>query len=209
MPQANPVGGLSLIVHILINIVCFLYIKILSIFRLSSNNPLSRFFEWLNSEKGETHARKYLSYVVLFSMIAFITLNIVLVSTTQYSLGRNDSIELFQYAKNSLSNIYQKRTPVETQNTTVMQTTYGNVDLGLVIDTSSVSSKIMSSTDTYLVEFMNDLGIADTSFENRARIAKDLNVVNNTEEYIGTLTQNKEIIARLKSGVITLLESYK
>ncbi|MFZ2523620.1 MAG: hypothetical protein WAW92_04515 [Minisyncoccia bacterium] len=209
MPQVNPIGGLSLIIHILINIVCFFYEKTLSVFGLSSNNPLSRFFGWLNGEKGETTARKYLSYVTLFSIITFITLNVAFVSTKQYSLRINESTELFSNVKNYILGTYvEKKTEINEGNTAV-EIQYGNTDLGHIIKTDSVATRIINASDTYLVDFMIEVGITDISFENRARIAKDLNVVNSYDEYIGTSKQNKEMIAKLKSGAIIMLENNK
>jgi hypothetical protein len=209
MPQTNPAGGLSLIIHIFINIVCYLYTKTLSVFGISNSNLVSKSFEWLNGETGETLTRKFLSYFILVTILGFFILNIAFISTRQYSLRIDDSNRIIGYIKNHLLGLtIDNKKPVVNENTAT-ETKFENTNLGQMINVNSIETKINSTTDTYLVDFMIDLGIVDISFENRARIAKDLGVVNNLEEYIGTPKQNKEIIARLKSGIITVLKNTK
>jgi hypothetical protein len=184
MPQTNPVGGLSLILHIVINIVIYSYKKIVKMFNLSNKNIVSRYFSFLVNKKGDTKIRRVLSYSIVALVSTTMSANLVFVT------ARLTNTDISYHAKKVEQSIQQY---VSNSNIEI------NENNETIQDTDAIEINEIS-----LVDFMRNSGIVDTSFDSRARLALKLGITNELESYKGTPKQNKSIMLKMNEGRMVL-----
>ncbi len=201
MQQISPIGGLSLIIHLTINLIIFIYLGILRILKIPGANFISNYFKKLTNKEGDTFTRKALSYSLILVMFILISSNFIFITTnsigfnpTRIALGE----KLDFISKKNIETVSQ--TPsIEEQVISVNNT--NNETPYIIKVTETTSKKLEEVSSVTLVDFMRELGIVDTSFKNRARIALDLGIVDSLENYTGSIKQNREVIFRLKDEV--------
>ncbi len=199
MPQATPTGGLSLIIHILINIIIFLYKKLLRFFNLPKKNPVSKLFANLINKKGDTFARRLLSYTLVCFVLVIMGGNFILITTRLFKLEdlrlttKIENIINEKYATNNSSRIVESIEYSPNINFTPIVNT---VDQSIQPDI--VVKNVPEIQVISLVDFMKSLGIVNTSYQARAELAVTSGIINDTAEYNGSLRQNREIIKKLQ-----------
>ena len=210
MPNISPVGGLSLIVHIMVNVIVFSYRKIAYAFNLAEKNIISRTAEKLYSKEGDTPARQVLAYTLVLLVMVTIGGNAFFVTTRTFS-----SSPIFQTEPVSASpypmSVQEEVLPLPSETTS--ETENANTVSGLLIAENSVpqtpvnifyvkeNSRLFNLTQgnyTSIVDFLALSGIASSSFDNRAELAKELGVVTDKGDYGGTVEQNIGIIRQLQ-----------
>ena len=72
---------------------------------------------------------------------------------------------------------------------------------------SIISENLESNEKISLVDFMDNIGIVDTSFEARASLAKELGTVQNKEEYVGSERQDGLIIKRIRDELSAYMQA--
>lgn len=199
MPQATPVGGLSLVVHIIINIIVYLYKKIVKLFRLPSQNFISKMFEKLVNEDGDTVFRALLSYfliaftfVAVISNFVFITYRLIETASEKFYVAKNDDMLNYSVANAEADHIIEVASF-----TPILVPKYFKYD-----DVEVKPENLPKKLDLNLVDFMRIVGILDTSFQNRSKLALELGVINEVSEYRGSSVQNNEIIEKFISRVL-------
>jgi len=205
MPQATPIGGLSLFIHIIINVTLFIYRKFIKFFGVSNDNVFSNSFTKLVSKGGESTGRKFISYSMIMFVFVFMTVNSILVVYTFYKISLTNSIS---NKTQVLSNV-QNFTPLEA--VSVVSGTVNATSSILIFKVPSskiITRKLESGSNSSLVDFMHNLGIVDISFEARAKLAKELGVTQNIDEYGGLPKQNSEIIYKLKDELNTYIQEH-
>lgn len=199
MPQTSPAGGLSLILHIIINLIVYVYKKIVKFFHISNDNIVSNSFSKLTNKEGDTAFRKLLAYSFIgFTLLAmgtnfvFITIRVVEIGKEKANAVKNMGINTF--TPNPVEAVTQTSTttenPTEKSDSTTTPSKFKNIEKALI--------SLEKNEDINLVDFMRNIGIVDTSFESRAELALELGVVKNSSDYSGSAGQNEQIINKLK-----------
>lgn len=199
MPQATPTGGLSLIIHIIVNIIIFAYKKILQFFKLPKKNLVSKLFSNLINKKGDTFARRLLSYTLVCFVLVVMGGNFILITARLYKL---EDVRL----TTKIENIINEKYASNNSNKKIESIEYSPlINYSAVADTVYQSTLMSSEAANFkeervisLVDFMKSLGIVNTSYQARAELAVKSGVINDATEYSGSLRQNREIIKKLQ-----------
>lgn len=198
MPQISPAGGLSLIIHILINILVFTYNKVVKFFKIPKKNFISKVFSTLVNKKGDNMARRVLSYSLALLVLVMMGGNFLLITVRLFKLEDTritSKIESMISEKYSSQINYSNINEIPTSETNYTLLDYSSAQSKIQIpDAKNLSNKKVIS----LVDFMSSLGIVNTSFEARARLAVQSGVISNVSEYNGSLSQNREIIKKIQ-----------
>ncbi len=197
MPQASPIGGLSLIIHILINVALFLYRKLITAFNIPEKNAVSNYFEKLKSKDGETSGRKALSYTLVFFIFLVMVSNFAFVTIKLFNLDHNGRA-ITQITNNFRIIMAPNAKKIED----IKNGTFINAE-----NQSIISENLESNEKISLVDFMDNIGIVDTSFEARASLAKELGTVQNKEEYVGSERQDGLIIKRIRDELSAYMQA--
>ncbi len=198
MPQTSPAGGLSLIIHILINVLVFTYGKIVKFLRLPKKNVVSKLFSTLVNKKGDNLVRRLLSYSLAFLVLVIMGGNFVLITVRLFKLedtrltSKIESIIAEKYAT-QINYSTTNEIPVSEINYTPID--YSNAQSRIEI---SALENMAQKRVISLVDFMESLGIVNTSFEARAELAVQSGVISDVSEYNGSLSQNREIIKKIQ-----------
>ncbi len=214
MPQTSPIGGLSIIIHIIINVIVFTYNKAVKAAGLSKNNSLSKFFNRLNSAEGETTARKVLAYSLILFIFLAMSSNFILITFGISNLDQEKTLTSSQEVDDSQiileqriieQKIIEQINLINTASISILELL--NLNQEILSDQNILTQKIEKADGMQLIDFLESLGIVDSSFKNRAFIAKQLGVISNEEEYNGSPKQNRNIVEKLKQELITHLEN--
>lgn len=196
----SPAGGLSLIIHILINVFVFIYRKFVKLFKLSDTNLVGNSFAKLTNKEGDTAVRKILAYCfIAFTLLAmgtnfvFITLRLVELGQTkvaqvQGNLNLHNPFTNESETVNAI--VATSTTETATSTATTSPSRFKNIEIA--------SSNLANIDSISLVDFMRNVGIVDTSFESRSELAVELGVIKNASDYSGTDSQNSQIKNKLK-----------
>lgn len=186
MPQSAPSGGLSLIIHILVNVIVFAYNKLLKITGLSNKNLISNSFEKLTNKEGDTPARHLLSYLLVTSILIVMSSNFILLTVKLYKLK---DVRISSKIEEVITSKYAGAFSDDENDTA------NNEVIGF--STLSLESAEIDPLNS-LIDFMQNLGMVNTSFESRADLAKELGVVNAVGEYTSSSDQNREMVRKLQ-----------
>ena len=194
MPQLIPFGGLSLLVHISVNVLVYIYRKILGALHLSESNWLSRSIDNLKSKDGDNWARQFLSYSIASVIFIAVISNAVAISIIIINIKKTNSVSHISQKIDGVAMAAQNSTPTESAN--VLEYTESAPTVENLIIRKSVTGEFVS-----VVDFINSLGIVNSSFDNRAELAKQLGVVRDYEGYTGTVEQNQKLIKELEQSL--------
>ncbi len=211
MPNLSPLGGFSLLVHVSINVVVFCYRKIVYIFNISKTNVVSRSASRLYNKEGDTTLRHVFSYILVSCVVFVICGNAVLISVLLLNFYPNflhtesSKVIILQgtlsFPDTSLETIpsHTTESPIETPVKNSMATSIRNLSyLG-----DATVKRVTSASFISLVDFLNVLGSVSSSFETRAELAQELNIVAVRESYTGSASQNKTLLSDLKEHLNT------
>lgn len=204
MPQVSPAGGLSLIIHILINVVIFAYRNIINFLGIPNTNFLTNNFNKLTNKEGDKLPRKIMSYLIVILIFLAMSGNFILIV---YGLiQKNDFVGIDTFRS---SKTMTQENSSEAQN---IESIYYSINLPkplaslniLTISSAPYNmNKSTQPTNISLVDFLKSLGIVDTSFNARAELAKELGIVKNIDEYTGSPKQNRLIINKVNKALVS------
>jgi hypothetical protein len=202
MPQTSPAGGLSLIIHIFINIIVFTYRNTIKTFGVSEDNRVSSSFEKLTNKDGDTLPRKILSYSLVLFILLAMSGNFVLVI-----MGLANRME-GPFNPKVEAKIITEEVLMESEwiDVSAIQTDFFAPLISIAPSENETFEQDTLSTIS-LVDFLKKLGIVDASFTTRAELAKELGVVSQLEEYTGSQRQNRQIIIRINKELAVYAET--
>jgi hypothetical protein len=191
-----------MVIHIVVNLVCFLFRRFIL---LLGENPDTKpeIFVGLTSKESDSKARRALAYVLTAGTLASIA--IVTVST----LFEQPVFvsELANVAELVISPILDKNghygnssaiaiAPSITE-TVVSYRLDGSTDFSEPGDTARDNIASAGSDKNSIVDYLKDSAIFPSSFEERGILAERLGVVGSVSEYTGSQMQNVEILSAL------------
>jgi hypothetical protein len=198
MPQSTPAGGLSLIIHILINIVIFAYNKAVKLLKLPKKNFVSKSFSTLTNKKGDTIARRFLSYLLVCLVFLIMGGNFLLITVRLFKL---EDVRITTKIEDIIARKYPSAVNTSISSEQSLQSLnyspleYAETEVQMQ---TPLIQKAAEGQYATLVDFMESLGIVNTSFEARAELAVQSGVISDISEYTGSLSQNREIIKKLQ-----------
>lgn len=159
----------------------------------------------MTDKEGESYIRTVLSHLTVMLIFCIMTLNLMLIFITLYKLPNPYTLIQQKVAEHKTVEIYsapviESTNPIETNNS------YNFVEENIK-NISLVEESLMISNDISLVDFMKSIGIEDTSFDNRAKIAEGLDVVDDKNLYQGSPKQNRDIVNKIKDEIISYLNN--
>jgi hypothetical protein len=197
MPSLTPISGLSLITHIVINIVAFIWRNIKKFLNKIDIHPKaekSNFF--LISKEGDIWVRKFLAYIVIISV--FVTVGSAGFTVVRLFLTIDDSSYTHNISLVSLKKDENKSGVVDNKLTydynvkpitkTEVEGVYAYKDLNINDNNISLSDKLKT------------FGVENPTFQFKSELAAKLDVVNDKSLYNGSEKQNLLIAKRISQN---------